>query len=69
MTVTVCHFAGVIADLHGSKNSQGGGCGGVRARAVEQVVAAEWALNTINNQSQQDYTIGRYCSGININMP
>lgn len=60
MTATVCHFAGVIADLHGSKSSQAGGCGGLRARAVEQVVAAEWALNTINNQSQQDYTIGRY---------
>ncbi|XP_042215328.1 uncharacterized protein LOC121861543 [Homarus americanus] len=48
---------GVVADLHGRGGSPGG-CGGLNTRAVEQVGAAEWALDTINNQSQHDYTIG-----------
>lgn len=48
---------GVVADLHGRAGPDGG-CGAVQPRAVEQVVAAAWALDTINNQSQHDYTIG-----------
>lgn len=48
---------GIIADLHGRGGPQGG-CGAVGLRAVEEVAAAEWALATINNQSQHDYTIG-----------
>ncbi|XP_050688042.1 metabotropic glutamate receptor 5-like [Eriocheir sinensis] len=52
---------GVVADLHSrgsDRGSDGGGCGAVQPRAVEQVVAAAWALDTINNQTQHDYTIG-----------
>ncbi|MPC27329.1 hypothetical protein E2C01_020501 [Portunus trituberculatus] len=48
---------GVIADLHGRAGPDGG-CGAVKPRAVEQVLAAQWALDTINNQSEHDYTIG-----------
>ncbi|XP_071527239.1 uncharacterized protein [Panulirus ornatus] len=48
---------GIVADLHGREVSSGN-CGAVGVRAVEQVGAAEWALDTINNQSQHDYTIG-----------
>ncbi|XP_069991854.1 metabotropic glutamate receptor 2 isoform X1 [Penaeus vannamei] len=48
---------GIVADLHGRGFPQGG-CGAVGLRAVEEVAAAEWALATINNQSQHDYTIG-----------
>ncbi|KAG0720761.1 Metabotropic glutamate receptor 3 [Chionoecetes opilio] len=47
----------VVADIHGRAGG-GGGCGAIQPRAVEQVVAAAWALDTINTQSQHDYTIG-----------
>ncbi|XP_063848510.1 uncharacterized protein LOC135093302 [Scylla paramamosain] len=48
---------GVVADLHGRAGPDGG-CGAVQPRAVEQVLAAQWALDTINNQSEHDYIIG-----------
>lgn len=48
---------GVVGSVH-EKSEEPGLCGRVSVRAVEEVGAAEWALQTINNQSHHDYTIG-----------
>nr|XP_053649824.1 uncharacterized protein LOC128700567 [Cherax quadricarinatus] len=47
----------MVGDLHDGEEASGG-CGALNTRAVERVGAAQWALATINNQSQHDYTIG-----------
>ncbi|XP_066957972.1 metabotropic glutamate receptor 2-like [Macrobrachium rosenbergii] len=48
---------GIVGSVH-EKSEESGGCGRIALRAVEELGAAEWALQTINNQSHQDYTIG-----------
>ncbi|XP_068246040.1 metabotropic glutamate receptor 2-like [Palaemon carinicauda] len=49
---------GIVGSVHEKSEEAGAGCGRVGLRTMEELGAAEWALQTINNQSHQDYTIG-----------
>lgn len=42
-------FAGILVNLHHSTNSRQ--CGGINLDVVQQVVAAKWAVDIINNRS------------------
>lgn len=64
----VCgQIAGVLVDLHHkpeiktSPDLNGvGNCGKININAVQQVIAAKWAVDVINNQSKpQDLKIGK----------
>ena len=59
----MCIITGVFAALHGppmeDSGHGSGGCAGVQWRGVENALAAEWALNAINNQTSPGHNIGR----------
>lgn len=65
--MTVCYdFPGVLVDLHHAERSSKTGrsipgkCGQININAVQQVVAAKWAVDVINNQSKPyDLKIGK----------
>ena len=49
MHIFIFGASGVLVNLH---HSQGvGGCGTINIDAIQQVVAAKWAIDVINNQS------------------
>ena len=55
-------FSGVLVNLHHSQTSNGniGDCGLINIDAIQQVVAAKWAVDVINNQSlPHELRIGR----------
>ena len=55
-------FSGVLVNLHHSQASNGntGECGLINIDAIQQVVAAKWAVDVINNQSlPHELRIGR----------
>ena len=43
------YFAGILVNLHHSTNTRQ--CGGINLDVVQQVVAAKWAVDIINNRS------------------
>ena len=51
--VFIYYFSGVLVNLHHSQASNGntGECGLINIDAIQQVVAAKWAVDVINNQS------------------
>ena len=58
-------FSGVLVNLHHSQASNGntGECGLINIDAIQQVVAAKWAVDVINNQSlPHELRIGRSTS-------
>jgi hypothetical protein len=60
--------SGLLVDLHdergpGEEGSAAGGgrCGQINVEAVQQVLAAKWAVDVINNQSlPHELSIGQY---------
>jgi hypothetical protein len=65
----VC-VAGLLVDLHEEAGPEdrvagggaaAGGCGQINVEAVQQVLAAKWAVDVINNQSlPHELSIGQY---------
>lgn len=52
-------MTGVLVNLHHSEGV--GGCGLINIDAIQQVVAAKWAIDVINNQSlPHELQIGEY---------
>ena len=65
-------FSGVLVNLHHSQASNGntGECGLINIDAIQQVVAAKWAVDVINNQSlPHELRIGRSTSTQNYFFP
>jgi hypothetical protein len=65
-------FSGVLVNLHHSQASTGntGECGLINIDAIQQVVAAKWAVDVINNQSlPHELRIGRSTSTQNLFFP
>ena len=65
-------FSGVLVNLHHSQASNGntGECGLINIDAIQQVVAAKWAVDVINNQSlPHELRIGRSTSTQNLFFP
>ena len=55
----ICNIAGVLVDLH--RSSDGVTCNQVNMDTVQQVMAAKWAVDVINNQSlPHELHIGEY---------
>ena len=44
-------FLGVLVNLHHGDQGGANGCGTINIDAIQQVVAAKWAIDVINNQS------------------
>jgi hypothetical protein len=65
--------AGLLVDLHEERGAgdPGGGrqCGQINVEAVQQVLAAKWAVDVINNQSlPHELTIGERPSSVQHSM-
>ena len=62
LIVAYSFFPGVLVNLHHS-NGNIGDCGLINIDAIQQVVAAKWAVDVINNQSlPHELRIGRSTS-------
>ena len=61
------NFSGVLVNLH---HGDADGCGLVNIDAIQQVVAAKWAVDVINNQSlPHELKIGEFLLFMGGNLP